>query len=85
MNNLAELRDLFTKNQIAIKEFGGWYLKVDKDTWTMAHDRFYKNGLPQNMKEKNIFDNYKRIKQNDNISTQTRNWRGISCRNRIRN
>jgi len=43
MNNLAELRDLFTKNQIAIKEFGGWYLKVDKDTWTMAHDRFYKN------------------------------------------
>lgn len=82
MHSLKDLHDLMISKEIEIKEFGGWYLKVGKDTWTMAHDVFYRNGLPQGLKEKNIFDNYKRKVQNvEHHDNKTRNWRGISSRN----
>jgi hypothetical protein len=82
MHSLRELNDFMVSKEIEIKEFGGWYIKVGKDTWTMAHDVFYRNGLPQSLREKDLFDNYKRKKQNvEHQSTQTRKWRGISSRN----
>lgn len=82
MHSLKELNDLLTSREIEVKEFGGWYLKVGKDTWTIAHDVFYRNGLPQSLKEKDLFDKYKKVKQDErNQSTQTRHWRGISSRN----
>ena len=81
MNTLSELRDFLLGKEIEIKQFDGWSLKVGKDTWTMAHNVFYRNGSPQSLKEKNLFDNYKRKKLNVNQSSKTRNWRGISSRN----
>jgi hypothetical protein len=84
MHSLKELKDFLINKEIEVKEFGGWYLKVGKDTWTMSHDCFYKNGNIQSLKEKGLFDNYKRKKQDDNSSTQTRNWRGIGGRNVLR-
>jgi hypothetical protein len=82
MHSLKELNDLLTSKEIEVKEFGGWYLKVGKDTWTIAHDVFYRNGLPQSLKQKDLFDKYKKVKQDErNQSTQTRHWRGISSRN----
>ena len=82
MHSLKELNDLLTSKEIEVKEFGGWYLKVGKDTWTMAHDVFYRNGLPQSLKEKGLFDNYKKVKQDvEHNVVKTRNWRGISSRN----
>ena len=81
MNTLTELKDLLIKQEIEIKEFGGWFLKVGKDTWTMAHNVLYKNGLPQSLKQKDLFDNYKRKAKHDNNGSKTRNWRGISSRN----
>jgi hypothetical protein len=81
MNSLSELKELLISKEIEIKEFNGWSLKVGKDTWVMDHGLLYRNGVPQSLREKNIFDNYKRKKQDDNISTQTRKWRGISSRN----
>lgn len=81
MHSLKELNDLLTSKEIEVKEFGGWYLKVGKDTWTMSHDVFYRNGLPQSLREKDLFDNYKRKKQDvEDHVVKTRNWRGISCR-----
>ena len=64
MHSLKELYDLMAAKEIEVKEFAGWYLKVGKDTWTMVHDIFYRNGSPQSLKEKGLFDNYKRKKQN---------------------
>ena len=82
MHSLRELNDLLISKEIEIKEFGGWYLKVGKDTWTMAHDVLYRNGLPQSLKEKGLFDNYKKVKQDvEHNVVKTRNWRGISSRN----
>ena len=81
MHSLKELNDLLSSKDIEVKEFGGWYLKVGKDTWMMSHDVLYRNGLPQSLKEKGLFDNYKKVKHNDNQSSQTRKWRGISSRN----
>ncbi len=82
MHSLKELNDLLTSKEIEVKEFGGWYLKVGKDIWTMAHDVFYRNGLPQSLREKTVFDNYKRKKQDvEHNVVKTRNWRGISSRN----
>ena len=80
MHSLKELYDLMASKEIEVKEFSGWYLKVGKDTWTLEHDVFHRNGLPQSLGEKGLFDNYKRKKQNvEHQSTQTRKWRGISC------
>ena len=84
MNSLSELKEFLISKEIEIKEFNGWSLKVGKDTWLMNHGIFYKNGMPQSLKEKGLFDNYKRKKQDDNISTQTRKWRGIGGRNLLR-
>jgi hypothetical protein len=83
MHSLKDLKDFLINKEIEVKEFGGWYLKVGKDTWTMAHDRFYKNGNIQSLKEKGLFDNYKRkVQENvEHQSTETRKWRGISSRN----
>jgi hypothetical protein len=90
MHSLRELNDFLTSKEIEIKEFGGWYLKVGKDTWTITHDVFYRNGMPQSLKEKGLFDKYKKVKQNGkdrtrasvtNQGDQTRKWRGISSRN----
>jgi hypothetical protein len=80
MHSLRELNDLLTSKEIEVKEFGGWYLKVGKDTWTMSHDVFYRNGLPQSLREKDLFDKYKKV-TNDNQNIKTRKWRGISSRN----
>ena len=55
MHSLSELKELFVKNEIQIKEFGGWYLKVGKDTWTMTDGKVYKNNQPQSIKDKSIF------------------------------
>jgi hypothetical protein len=83
MHSLKELNDFLISKEIEVKEFGGWYLKVGKDTWTMAHDCFYKNGNAQSLKEKGLFDNYKRkVEQNvEHQSNEVRKWRGISSRN----
>ena len=61
MNSLSELRDLCIKEHIPIKEFGGWFLKVNKDIWTMLDGELYKNGEKQNLKQKNLFDKYKKV------------------------
>ena len=50
MNTLSELRDFLIGKEIEIKQFDGWSLKVGKDTWTMAHNVFYRNGSPQSLK-----------------------------------
>ena len=81
MNSLSELRDLCIKEQIPIKEFGGWFLKIGKDNWTMLNGEIYKNGEKQSLKQKGLFDKYKKVNTYDNQSTQTRKWRGISSRN----
>ena len=81
MNSLSELRDFLVSKEIVIKQFNGWSLKVGKDTWTLSDGVFYKNNQPQNVKQKDIFDSYKKGKANVSESSQTRNWRGISSRN----
>ena len=82
MNSLAELRDFLYEKEIQIKEFGGWYLKVGKDTWTMLDGVYYRNNLPQSLKDKTVFDSYTKVKQNvEHQSNETRKWRGISSRN----
>ena len=85
MNSLSELRDLCIREQLPIKEFGGWYLKIDKDIWTMLDGDLFKNGEKQSLKQKNLFDKYKRVKYERSESSQTRKWRGISSRNYRRN
>ena len=83
MNSLSELRDLLVSKQIEILDFNGWQLRVGKDTWVMVHDQLYLNGEKQNPKQKDLFDKYKKVKNNEqHQSTQTRKWRGINCRNR---
>lgn len=81
MHSLSELKEFLLKEGIEVKEFGGWYLKVHKDTWTLLNDKFYKNNEPQNIKQKGLFDKYKRVINERNKSGQTRKWRGISSRN----
>lgn len=81
MHSLSDLKEFLDKLEIQIKEFGGWYIKIGKDTWTMKHGVYFKNNEPQNLKQKNLFDNYKKVKKNDNTSNKTRVWRGISSRN----
>jgi hypothetical protein len=82
MNSLTELKDHLSKLDIEVKDFTGWQLTVGKDVWTMIDGIFYRNGLPQGLKERGLFDNYKRKKQYvEHQSDQTRKWRGISSRN----
>jgi hypothetical protein len=84
MHSLTELKEYLIQQEIQIKEFGGWYLKVGKDTWTMLDGVYYCNGAPQKIKDKSLFDNYKRKTQNGSNSTQTRNWRGIGSGSLLR-
>jgi hypothetical protein len=79
MNSLSELKEHLLSLGIEIKSFNGWALKVGEDTWLMDHGVFYKNGMPQSLKDKNLFDNYKR-KDHGTESIKTSKWRGISCR-----
>jgi hypothetical protein len=80
MNSLSELRDFLVSKEIEIKEFNGWLLKVDKDTWVLDHGVFYKNGYPQSLKEKGLFDNYKR-KQVERIEEIIpKKWKAMSSR-----
>jgi hypothetical protein len=81
MNSLSELRNFLVSKQIKIVDFNGWQLRVGKDTWVMIHDILYLNGEKQNLKQKNLFDRYKEVYTNDNQSTKTFKWRGISSRN----
>jgi len=88
MNSLKELKEFFQSEGIEITSYNGWQLKVNKDLWMMSHDVFYLNGEPQNVKKKDFIKNYiQKVDKNDNISVesnQTRKWRGISCRGRVR-
>jgi hypothetical protein len=58
MHTLTELKDHLLSLGIEIKEFNGWLLKVGDDTWVLDHGVFYKNGYPQSLKDKNIFEAY---------------------------
>ena len=80
MNSLSELKDFLVNNQIQIKSFDGWQLKVGKDLWTMLDGKYHRNGIPQSLKDKSFLNSYKKVKH-DSQSTQTRKWRGISSRN----
>lgn len=51
MNNLSDLRDVLIKKGKKIKEFGGWYLKVGKDIWTMLDGFYYLNNVKLTKKE----------------------------------
>jgi hypothetical protein len=83
MHSLVELKNYLLEREIKIRKFDGWRLQVGSDVWTMAHDVFYRNNEPVNLKkDKSIFDSYKKETENDIESTQTRKWRGISSRNR---
>lgn len=88
MNSLRELNDFLTSNQIKVKKYEGYKLAVGKDTWTLALGVFYLNGTPQPMKQKDlkaIVENYKKGEEDvRSENAQTRRWRGISCRGRIR-
>jgi len=83
MHSLSELKEFLTKQNIKIKEYNGWQLKVGSDTWTLSQDVFYRNNEPVNVKkDKQIFSKYK--KEKDDVrskSTKTYKWRGISCNN----
>ena len=72
MHSLTELRDFLASKEIEIKEFNGWRLIVGKDIWTMFQDSFYKNNEKQSLKEKGLFDKYKKVKTNDNQSVNRR-------------
>jgi len=75
MHSLSELKDLLTSKEIQIKEFNGWLLKVGEDTWVMDRGVFYKNGMPQNMKDKDLFAKYKTNSPKD--AQIARKWKGI--------
>jgi hypothetical protein len=51
MHSLSDLKTLFLTNSIKIKNFGGWFLRVGKDTYTMLDDDYYKNRVKISRKE----------------------------------
>jgi hypothetical protein len=51
MHTLKELKDLFITHNIKIKQSGGWFLKVGKDTYTMLDDDYFKNNVKISRKE----------------------------------
>lgn len=82
MNSLSELKFFLLEKKIKIRKFDGWTLQVGSDVWTMAHDVFYRNNEPVNLKkDKSIFEKYKKETEDDNQISKTRHWRGISSRN----
>lgn len=76
IHSLVELRNFFVQNDIEIKEFNGWSLKIGKDTWTLAHDVFYRNNEPTSAKEKSLIELYHK----SIYKSKTRKWKGISTR-----
>ncbi len=86
MNSLAELKDHFVRNDVEIKEFMGWYLKVGKDTWTMSNGVFYCNQVPKSLKDKTLLDGYlrKRIEKTEIQAEEdravSRKWKAMSSR-----
>jgi len=81
MDSLSDLKKFFVDNEVPIKAFHGYELVIGKDKWGMAHGVLYCNGEAVNRKDKKFFAEYiKRKKNVRNQSTQTRKWRGISCR-----
>jgi len=74
MNCLSELRDFCKREEIEVSEYNGWLLKIGNDV-------FYRNGIPQNIKDKQVFKQYKKVNKNVSKISQTRHWRGISSRN----
>ena len=85
MHCLSELRDLLVSKNIQILDFNGWQLRVGDDTWCIIHDVLYLNGEKQNPKQKDLFDKYKRIKQNGNSSIKVSVRRGIGSGRFFRN
>ena len=83
MNSLSELKEFFISHHIPINQFGGWYLKVDNDVWTLFDGTFYLNGAPKSLQDKQFFKNY--LKEGNqhvkNQGSKARKWRGISSRN----
>lgn len=76
IHSLSELRNFFAQNDIDIKEFNGWCLKIGKDTWTLAHDVFYRNNEPTSAKEKVLLEMYRKSMN----KAKTRKWKAISTR-----
>jgi len=76
MHSLSELKDFLISKQIEIKEFNGWSLKVDTDTWVMQNGIFYRNGMPQNIKDKDLLSKYKTNSPKD--AQIARKWKGIN-------
>ena len=89
MHSLSELRDYFVRNEIKIKEFQGWYLKVGKDTWTMQNDVFYCNNTPRSIREKTLLDGYERviIETPEEVETApaVRRWKAMSKQSKTGN
>jgi hypothetical protein len=77
MNSLSELKDFLEKNNISVTEYGGWYLKVKKNTFTMSHGKLSLN--QKEVDQKSILKQLKETK-NDNSSTQTRKKMIMSAR-----
>ena len=76
IHSLVELRNFFVQNNVEIKEFNGWSLKVGKDTWTLAHDVFYRNNEATSAKEKALLEMYRKAIH----KSKTRKWKAISTR-----
>lgn len=73
MNTLSELRDFFKEKGLEIKQFNGWMLRVGRDTWTLANDIFYRNEMPQSLKDKEFIQKYTKDTQHvRNQSTDRR-------------
>jgi len=51
MSSLTALCSLFEQKRIRVTEFGGWYIVVGKDRWTMFDDQIYLNGILINNKD----------------------------------
>ena len=77
INSLSELKDFLEKNNISVKEYAGWYLKVGKNTFTMSHGKLSLNQTE--VDQKSILKQLKETK-NDNSSTQTRKKMIMSAR-----
>ena len=72
IHSLVELRNFLVQNNIEVEECNGWSLRVGDDTWTLAHDVFYRNNEPTNAKEKNLLEMYQ--------TSKSRKWKAISTR-----
>ena len=72
IHSLAELKTFLTKNDIVVQQFNGWSLRIERDTWTLSRDVFYRNGAPASVKEKALLELY--------VKTKARKWKAISTR-----